>query len=120
RPCTIVTRDVAQGRQVRFRNTSQQPPVCRRARERRRTASGVEGTRLEALEGSGAAGDCARARWLRDHARPGPLARVDDSGVQEVSGLARAVLQERSAVPGRRTVEAARPPPDADATCRAG
>ena len=72
----LVAGDVADGRQVRLQHAPQQPSVGRRARHGRRTASRVEGTGLEAVEGAGAAGDHAGARRLRDLPRPGAFART--------------------------------------------
>ena len=107
RPRAIVAGDVAEGRQVRLRDPSQQPPLGRRARHRRRPLPGVEGPGLEALERTGDAGHRPGPRRLRDHPRAGLVARADDPGIQEVPGLARAVLQERPAVSSRRDSQAA-------------
>ena len=72
-------------------------------------APGVEDARQQAVEGPGRAGGQAGARRLRGQRRPGALARAACStDVQEVSRVARAVLEERHAVPGRRDPEAAR------------
>ena len=60
RPVALVTGDVAEGRQVRLRDASQQPPGGGRARHGGGPAPGVEGSGLEAVEG---AGRSRRSRW---------------------------------------------------------
>ena len=120
RAVALVTGDVAEGRQVRLRHASQQPPVGRRARHGGRPAPGVEGTGIEAVEGAGAAGDRARARRLRGLARTRPLARRPARRLQEVSRVAGAVLEERQAVRSRRHPQAARSGENADAHRRSG
>ena len=75
---------------------------------------------IEAVEGAGAAGDQAGARRLRGLARPGALAGGRARQLPEVSGLARAVLEERQAVRSRRDPQAARSRQHADAHRRAG
>ena len=82
-PAALVSGDVAEGRQIRLRDSSQQPPLGRRARNRGRPVPGVEGTGVQAWKDLLIAGDRPRPRRLRDHARPGPLARVDDPGFKK-------------------------------------
>ncbi len=58
-------------------------------------------------------GDRAGPGRLPYLARPRPVARGDDPGVQEIPGVAGSVLKERRALPGGRHPQAGRPGPHA-------
>ena len=96
RSVAFVAGNVADRRQVRRREASQQPPGGRRAGNRCGTASGVEGTGIEAVEGIDAAGHCRspataskcrtawrdrlRACWTGFQKYPASLAQFSKNG----------------------------------------
>ena len=72
---------------------------------RRRPAHGVEGAGQAAVEAARRAGGRARPRRLHGHRRPRALAQERAAQHAEVSGVGRAVLEERDALRSRRDLK---------------
>ncbi len=119
-PAKAHRRDVLERREIQRRSPSPQPHRRRRARNGGGHAHGLEGARQAPVEAARRTGDRAGTRRLPDDRELRALAGGRVAEHEEVSGVGRAVLEERRAVRGRRDLQAARSREDAAAHRRQG